>query len=556
MKNVLNKYLTHQQKRELGTVGKIMSPVFFVLAVSFYFHEFVVTAIKANVAINLGIIMAAVYGMILIMMRWHSAQQDFRVIERFGHEARAGTDMKTLLSQPWVNTRYVRHYLSHIANTGGKLSSQMDQNAIENELHALQTEFNNKLELPQFLVGFMVAMGLLGTFIGLLETLTGISGMLDGMSGGNGNVEDQFMTLVVELRKPLAGMGIAFSASMFGLVLSLVLAIMMINLRRYIGRVISLARNVMHDLIVITASTAPHPVAEVQTAGTSTNISGGISGSMLVGRFDFLGKRIEMMVDAINESTGSTQKLVDLLGFGPRMREISEKQLEELKGLSNKTNDQLRSQQALIEVNNEVVKASNELTENSQMMRETMDGVLLSVRNVASGGSEQQQILRQILETQANMVRGITDIMAATRQQQDFRDQLSVDLKNIVHIMGENKRLIQKTTEIETSMFQTVDQIFQVNKNGRGEFEGVVGRINDNLLKIDESTIGSAKHLWGIKESLNKLCNNISMVELIATGISSNTALLESLIEETRESNKAMKALAGQPAGHHIESQE
>lgn len=238
----------HLIKREAIALAKVLAPFFAIMGVIVYYHEFVVHAVEINKAINGLIISAATYGVILIIMRMVNAQIDFYVIERFGREAMQGVYMPQLLEQPWLKKRYVRHYLGHIAQTGGTLASALQQNAIESELHALSSEYEHKLELPQFIVGFMVAMGLLGTFVGLLETLTGISSMLDGFGGSGGNLDEQFMKLVGQLRTPLAGMGIAFSASMFGLVTSLMLAIMMINLRRYISRVVACARNVMHDL--------------------------------------------------------------------------------------------------------------------------------------------------------------------------------------------------------------------------------------------------------------------------------------------------------------------
>ena len=208
--------LSRETRRDTIVMIKLLMPVLAILGVVIWFHEFVVHAILVNVAINGLIIAAASYGVTLIVIRLVSASIDFRVIERFGHEAAAGAEMHKLLEEPWLKRRYVRHYLGHIAETGGTLHSQLDQNAIESELHALHTEYETKMEMPQFLVGFMIAMGLLGTFIGLLETLTGIAGMLDSLGGG-GDIASQFTALVGELKKPLAGMGIAFSASMLAL---------------------------------------------------------------------------------------------------------------------------------------------------------------------------------------------------------------------------------------------------------------------------------------------------------------------------------------------------
>jgi archaellum component FlaC len=58
--------------------------------------------------------------------------------------------------------------------------------------------------------------------------------------------------------------------------------------------------------------------------------------------------------------------------------------------------------------------------------------------------------------------------------------------------------------------------------------------MSDNLQKMEETNLGSARHLWEIKEKLSKLSETSTMVELMASGVSSQTVLLEALIEEIR----------------------
>lgn len=436
-------------QRDIVATLKMIVPLMGLIAIGVYFHDFVVEAIKHGAIINGSIIAVTAYGIILILMRLLSAQADFLVIERFGYEAGKGVHMKTLLGQAWLKRRYVRHYLSHIANTGGTLSSQMDQAAIENELHALQAEYDSRLELPQFLVGFMIAMGLLGTFIGLLETLTGISGMLDGMGGSGADVEAQFMKLVVELRKPLAGMGIAFSASMFGLITSLLLAIMMTSLRRYISRVISLARNVMHELIEHASHTpaaagagtqlSPETIARLVSAPEPANTA---SNSLLIGRFDVMFKKMDMLIGSFESSIAGTKKLTDLLGFGPRMQEISERTLEELKTISTRYTEQTQYVQKMLTASSEAAQ-------------------------MAQAAVEQQKLARSEL-----------------------------------------------TAHIQT--------------------------LSAQLAKLEAVDIGGTRHLFEIKESFTQVCKSLSMIDLIASGVSGQSVLLESLVEETRRAHDTL----------------
>jgi len=481
-------------KRDMSALTSILAPVVFILFISCVMHTFVLNAIRANLYINLGIISATVFGIYLILNRLLGAQKDFRIIERFGFEAKKGVYMKVLLEEPWLKNRYVSHYLTHIANTGGTLATQLEQNAIEGELHALQSDYESKLELPQFIAGFMIAMGLLGTFIGLLETLTGISGMLDGMGNSGADVQSQFMKLVVELRKPLAGMGIAFSASMFGLITSLTLSIMMTNLRRYVSRVISLARNVMYELtevvhgnvaagggvslsqadidafltgsrtqnMPVTQQLPALPVdeednkAEQQKAPPrnidyherypNARFGGGIDPAMS-GRFDILTKKIEILLDVFEENTDSVRKLSDLIGYGPRMKELSEKTLEEMRGLSTISNDQHRLTEALLLGNSELVRLLSSFVESQKL-----------------ANSEGFDHLRKLSD-------------------------LVIDMKDV--------------------------------------------------------GISSGRHLNELKENFAKLgiSKNMEIVEMVASSLSGQTALLESLVQENRRSQQTFMTM-------------
>lgn len=507
-----SKLLSHENKRDLIVYIKMTMPLVVLVLMTIFFRDFVFHAIKSGFVINTSIICSACYGVFLIFLRLRSAQIDFRIIERFGREANAGADMKELLSQSWLKGVYVRHYLAHIANTGGTVNSQISQNAIENELHALQEEYNNKLELPQFISGFMIAMGLLGTFIGLLETLTGISGMLDGMGAPGTNVEDQFSQLVVKLREPLSGMGIAFSASMFGLITSLTLAIMMINLRRYINRVISLARNVMHDLTVIAAHSAPVGMSQTaQAARGDGGLASPISNTTIAGRFDLLTRKIEAVLDAFETSIGTTQRMVDLMGFGPRMKEISERTLDELKQFNTKLTDQHRLFQNLIEIQHNSVNSGMNLLELSQMAKETNVEILESIRSLAN-----------------------SEIFFSQRRDQEFRDKLLSELKALGVSQYDTKKLSQSLIDVGKANLKEVENVILAHRESKDELAALISRLGEAISKVEEVNIGGARHLYEIKERLNKFGNTFSVVDIIASGVSGQTALLETLVEETR----------------------
>jgi hypothetical protein len=81
-------------------------------------------------------------------------------------------------------------------------------------------------DVSRYLMNVLILLGLLGTFWGLLQTVGGIGAVIGGLSLGDGDVKAVFDRFKDGLQKPLSGMGISFSASLFGLASSLILGFM------------------------------------------------------------------------------------------------------------------------------------------------------------------------------------------------------------------------------------------------------------------------------------------------------------------------------------------
>ena len=108
--------------------------------------------------------------------------------------------------------------------------------AIESELERYRGVQARYLSLPNFMGGMMVGMGLLGTFIGLLGALAEIGKLIGSFSmvGGTDPVE-AIRILVERLTLPMQAMGVAFSASLFGVMGSLIMGVMMVSVRNCSG---------------------------------------------------------------------------------------------------------------------------------------------------------------------------------------------------------------------------------------------------------------------------------------------------------------------------------
>jgi hypothetical protein len=98
------------------------------------------------------------------------------------------------------------------------ISSQM----MRGMLDSIATRLDEARDLSRYMTGLLVFLGLLGTFWGLIETVSSVGKVIDGLRVG-GDAGTVFDALKEGLAAPLAGMGIAFSSSLFGLSGSLVL---------------------------------------------------------------------------------------------------------------------------------------------------------------------------------------------------------------------------------------------------------------------------------------------------------------------------------------------
>jgi hypothetical protein len=95
--------------------------------------------------------------------------------------------------------------------------------ALRSLLDGIATRLDEGRETARYFIGLLVFLGLLGTFWGLLETVRSIGDVISSLAVQGDAVQEVFERLKSGLQAPLAGMGTAFSSSLFGLAGSLVL---------------------------------------------------------------------------------------------------------------------------------------------------------------------------------------------------------------------------------------------------------------------------------------------------------------------------------------------
>jgi hypothetical protein len=234
-------------------------------------------------------------------------------------------------------------------------------------------------DISRYLVGLLIFLGLLGTFWGLLETLGGVSGVIGGLTAERG-----FADLQRDLQGPLAGMGTAFSSSLFGLAGALALGVLDLQAghaqNRFYGG--------LEDFLAGRAQLPSRALGAEGEAGT-------------------LPAYLEALLESTAENLAQIQRLMArseddrraVLGgltlLTDRLSELSDQLRAEQKVMMALSRNQVDLQPAMAELANQVAGA----TAGQQEMREHMRNVDLAlarlVQEVAAAREQVPEALRQ-----------------------------------------------------------------------------------------------------------------------------------------------------------------
>ncbi len=183
-------------------------------------------AFVANIWLNGLIILILVVGIAYSFIQVLGLRGEIYWLETLRRESRGGLVFPGTLSQD-TPPRLLGPMVTMIGDRAGRLSlSTMSMRTLLDTIHARIEESH---EISRYVIGLLIFLGLLGTFWGLLDTVNAVGETIGGLSGGSGDAVALFEDLKGGLQAPLAGMGTAFSSSLFGLAGSLVLGFLELN---------------------------------------------------------------------------------------------------------------------------------------------------------------------------------------------------------------------------------------------------------------------------------------------------------------------------------------
>ncbi len=127
-------------------------------------------------------------------------------------------------------------FLESIVSFVSKKTSSLDPSLGKGLADSLADRLDNERVFPRYLIGLLVFLGLLGTFWGLSQTITSITHLIQNMPSEISSSGNVFNLLKESLHSPLAGMGTAFSSSLFGLGGSLLIGFLELQVGHAYGR--------------------------------------------------------------------------------------------------------------------------------------------------------------------------------------------------------------------------------------------------------------------------------------------------------------------------------
>lgn len=214
------------------------------------FFDEIASTVRGNPhpQINYIIFFLIAAGGLHMLQHVHRINREGRLLQDFMEKIKvqgSSDAMRRWLSQ--TGRHDVSEVLELVLDIHGKPVGGVQHAALESELTHFKTQLQRRLLLAQFLSGLMVGMGLLGTFIGLLGALSEI-GKLIGSFAMDSQISDPVAAvseLVARLTEPMKAMGVAFSASLFGVLGSLIMGMLGVFIKSATGELGSIVQSRM-----------------------------------------------------------------------------------------------------------------------------------------------------------------------------------------------------------------------------------------------------------------------------------------------------------------------
>lgn len=364
-----------------------MSVVFGILILlSIWQIDFIISAVSSNVVLNLTIFGVFFFGVLLVFrsiltlrneglaLQYLQEAYDDEMVAKRGVQTDKMwkhyrcNEMATVFKKPDVLGPAFQLMNEELArNKDINLSPATMQTLID----AIDMKLQDRKALTQYVSGILVLLGLIGTFLGLMLTLASIGDILAALDLSSGDPTTAIALLMAKLQIPLQGMAVGFSSSLFGLVTSLVLSLMVRFSAMGFSEFVSNFEGWLSTIVEIEPGSS---------MGVKNSASAAGHGAMLEE------KRLSLVMRAARISVASNKRHND--------------KLNQLTSSVNALSENARTQHNAL---NELIGTSRQMYEQNQLLGSAMAKTIDTIKLISAN----QEIKDEVLQATGAMARNL-----------------------------------------------------------------------------------------------------------------------------------------------------
>ena len=484
------------------------APVLVVLGLAIWAIDFVELAVARNPILNLAILSIIGAGVAVALVALFSMQKEASALDKFMRVFDETKDLDQATEAVEKTHTDIAAVFRFVQKSGGTLDGPMAQRALGEELAHLRENYHARLSLPTFLSGFMIALGLFGTFIGLLDTLQSTGSLISNFGVGSADATASVSKLVKGMQGPLSGMATSFSASLFGLLGSLVLGAMLNSLQALGHKIQTVLKHLLDDLVIRASETAS------SGAGGGAVATSGFTSSLTP---EFLSDFIEKMarqhqeaVEIFYQSQKSDLAVVEKLSHISNQMEAQAQGMGQILDSQSLLNQALSTQVETVEYLKSAVERQNEAL---TAVQKSHDGLLDIGERMAGATDDVRRIVSDVGEAQRR-------ILASEKRSSEIYETLMAG----IHALGERDAVLR---DMQRSAIDAVKHASQI---------GV--RINETVALGQQSKEQVAE---AIDHAMHRFAE---FKREQADGLQSVSLALRDLVRDIEERNSALTNLA------------
>lgn len=460
-------------------------PIVLIALGSVLFQKEIMGTIEGNPhpQINYLILLLIVGGCIQMMGHVHRINGEGQLIEDFTNSLLPKRNLRQareLLEEKKSNQSHdVTEVLELVLHNFDTTIGGVQQTAIESEIERFHARQNRRLLLAQFMSGMMVGLGLLGTFIGLLGALQEIGKLIGSFSAGSGMTDPVAAVneLVSRLTEPMRAMGVAFSASLFGVLGSLIVGMLMVFIKSATVELVSMLQNrcslltkLGQDQSGVDAEAQQLSQALGKLAENSPVLQG------LIVALDQSERRVRLMLSSMQELVGqmkdNSSKQTEVQH---QIGQLGEQHQQVLASIENIRSDTLDAAKAAAKTT-EIQRQSLQILESEQELLKTNIGknaelvsLTMDMQSRWLDQQHEQQVAlnnstvstaEQVAQERAGWLDQLRTWFQSTQSQQNHLQDLNDRIEKVIAIMFEQSR---QTSDFQERML--TDQARMIEQN-------------------------------------------------------------------------------------------